>query len=170
MAGMPRIPDARPSSDVYSVYDIVPPVTSYAAALTRTPLISQNQIPPSSARSGSAVVNRRPRRSGYRYFYSHGGVQQPRVGVPRPGAGGVQSSAFQTTLVQLHDWSINADWFEAGYPRNLGYVTRVPQPITKVTGAPGNSQMDPKPIFPRVQVVPRYYVMPPRYQTRSQNG
>lgn len=167
---MPRIRDARPSDNTYSKYDVPPPIVTYAASLRNSPLISQNQIAPTSNRSGSAVVNRRPRRNGMRFYYANGGNRQPRIPVPTPGGGGVASSAFQTTKADLTPWCINVAWFEAGYPRNLGYVTRVPQPTTKQSGGPTDATMAARPIFPKVQVIPRYHVMPPRYKTASANG
>lgn len=164
-----KITDARPST-IASKYDLPPPVTTYASALRNTALFSQNQIQHSTNVQGSMVVNRRPRRNGLRYFYSHGGVVQPAPQVPTPGAGGVRNSLYQTILVQLHDWSTNLAIFAAGYPRNLGYTTRVSQLQTKVSGGPTNATMDTKPIFPAVQRVRRYTVQPRTYQTRSTNG
>lgn len=164
-----KITDARPST-IASVYEVTPPVTTYASALRNTPLFSQNQVQHSTNRAGSMVVNRKPRRNGLRYFYSHGGIVMPRPTVPTPGAGGVASSGFQSILVQLHDWSQNLAWFAAGYPRNLGYSTRVQQLQTNVTGGPTDASMDARPLFPKVQSVRRATVVVPRYPTKSANG
>lgn len=169
MAGLVRMNDQRPSSTVASKYDVVPPVVSYAASAQRTPLISQNHVPSSTVRSGSAVVNRRPRRNGQQFFYSHGAVQMP---VPISGRvlGGVSISRSQMMNVQLMDWQKNLAWFAAGYPRNLGYATRTEQLQTNKTGGPTSAQMASAPIFPKVQKVPRYQGLTPRYNTRSSNS
>lgn len=150
--------------------DIPAPVTSYASAARYTPLVSVNVVPGSSAWTKSAVVNRVPRRNGLRYFYSHGGTDMP-IGIPYPGGadGRVSSSSFQRTLVTLHDWSQNDAWYIC-YPRNLGWSFRTPQLKTQVTGSAAPGTMAQRPLFPRVQRVPRASVVPPSYQTRSARG
>lgn len=165
----PYISDARPSSTIQSKYDVIPPVTSYAASALRTPLISQNNIPPSTNRSGAPVVNRKDRRNGQQFFYSHGAVPMLPP-IDQVAKGGVNTSRFQTSNVQLMDWQKNLSWFEAGFPRNLGWVTRVSILDTKASGGPGNSTMDSRPLFHRVQRVPRYQALPATYNTRSSNG
>lgn len=147
--------------------DLVPPVTSYASAAANLPMRTRLTVPASTNRTGSPVVSRADRRDGLRYYYSHGGIQMPVNGVPRPGAGGVLSSAHQTVLVQLHDWVTNNAWFAAGYPRNMGYSFRAQQLQTKATGGPTSAAMQQKPVFARVQRVPRYSVVPNRYPTRA---
>jgi hypothetical protein len=164
-----KITDARPASYA-STYDLVPPVTSYAASFMGSPMATRLVVPRSQNITNSAVVKRRPRRNGLNYHYSHGGTVMPYLKVPCPGAGGVASSRFQTILVQLHDWVINTGWHQAGYPRNLGLVTRVGQLETNTTGGSTSAQMQQSPIFPRVQRVPRYVVNPATYLTRSANG
>lgn len=163
------ITDARPSKIVWEG-DLPAPITTYASSQRNSPLFSQNQVQRSSNRTGSMVVNRRPRRNGLRYWYSHGGIVMPAPQVPTPGAGGVRQSVYQNILVQLHDWSQNLALFAAGYPRNLGYSTRVPQLVTKASGGPTDATMDARPLFPRVQRVRRYSVTTPTYNTRSANG
>lgn len=150
--------------------DLPAPVTTYADSQSKTPLISQNKVPPSTNRTNAAVVQRKPRRNGLLYFYSHGSTHMRVPNIPSPGNGGVLSSAFQPILTTLHDWSQNLAWFAAGYPRNLGYVTRVPQLSTKATGGPTDSSMQAKPRFDRVQSVRRYSVVPRAYPTKSSNG
>ena len=169
MAQLSRITDARPSTIDYRG-DLTPPIVSYAAAVQNNNLLSQNRVPPSTNRSGSSVVSRRPRRDGLRYYYSHGGTVMPAPNVPTPGNGGVANSRYQTILVQLQDWSTNLAWFAAGYPRNLGYSWRQPQPTVQASGGATSATMDARPIFPRVQRVPRASVSIPTYNTRSTNG
>lgn len=146
--------------------DLVPPTTSYAASVPDAPMISRLSVAPSSNVTNSAVVNRRPRRNGLMYFYSHGSTRMPVPGMPTPGLGGVMSSAYQTLLTTLHDWVINRAWYAGGYPRNLGYAFRVDQIATKTTGGAVGA-MQPRPLFPRVQVIPRPTVTPPTYNTKS---
>lgn len=157
---------ANPSEVSYRG-DLIPPVTSYASAAANLPMRTRLAIPASTNRTGSPVVSRADRRDGLRYFYSHGGIQMPVPSVPRPGPGGVVSSAYQQVLVQLHDWATNNQWFAAGYPRNLGYSFRAQQLQTKASGGPTSAVMQQKPVFARVQRVPRYSVVPNRYPTRS---
>lgn len=167
MAGLGRyIPDGRPSGSIQSKYDVPPPVTTYAYSAAKTPLHASLNIPPSTNRSGSAVVNRRPLRNGLQFFYSHGAVSMD-VPLAAVAEGGVNSSRFQTVNVQLMDWQNNTSWHQAGYPRNLGWVTRVAQVDTKSSGGPTNATMEAKPAFNRVQRVPRYQAIPKAYPTRS---
>lgn len=166
---MGRMPTPPAGTPVTWQGDLVPPVTSYAASRDVSPLSSRSYIPPSTNRTNSAVVTRVPRRNGIAYFYSHGGLTMPANAVPRPGSGGVWSSSFQQVLVQLHDWVKNSDWFAAGYPRNLGYAFRVQQVSTKAGGG-SVGRMQPRPLFPKVQVIPRATVVPPAYKTRSSNS
>lgn len=149
--------------------DITPPVTSYASSLPRTPLATRLNNPSSTNVTGSAVVARQPRRGGHMFFYSHGAVVMPNA-LPHPGAGGVggvESSAFQPYNIQLMDWQINRSWYEAGYPRNLGLSTRVPQLQTNVTGGPGRSRSVQRPLFTQVQTVPRASVRVRSYPTKG---
>jgi hypothetical protein len=150
--------------------DLPAPVTTYASAQANLPMRTRLTVPAGTNRTGAPVVNRVPRRNGLRYFYSHGGIRMPFGGVPRPGAGGVTSSAFQQILVQLHDWVTNRNWYEGGYPQNLGLSFRAQQLVTKATGGPTSAAMETKPVFAKVQTVRRYSVTPPRYPTRSARG
>lgn len=148
--------------------DLTPPVSSYAASAAKSPLISTLLVPASTVVSGAAVVNRQPRRGGHRFFYSHGAVPMPPA-LPGsgPGIGGVFSSLFQRFNIQLMDWQINTSWYESGYPRNLAWSTRVPQLQTNVTGGPGKSQQTQRPLFTRVQTVPRATVRVRSYPTKA---
>jgi hypothetical protein len=146
--------------------DLIPPVTSYASSTSQTLGQDRLSVPPSTNKTNSAVVQRRPRRNGLMYFYSHGGLSMPIPGMPTPGNGGVMSSAFQRVLVQLHDWVINRAWYAAGYPRNLGYTFRVNQIATKTTGGAVGA-MQPRPRFAKVQVIPRATAQPQTYNTKS---
>lgn len=151
--------------------DLPAPNQTYAGVLDNTPLISRLRQVASTAWTRSAIVNRAPRRGGIRSFYVHGGVVMPN-GLPNPGpeSGNVNISAFQRVLVQLMDWQINPSWFEAGYPRNLGFSTRVSQLETNQTGGPGKSSSDQRPLFTKVQTVPRARAVTPRFGTRSARG
>lgn len=176
MAKLRPVGGAPNASEVSWEGDITPPVTTYASAAANLPMKSRLNVPASTNRTGSPVVSRAERRDGLQYFYSHGGTRMPVPGVPRPGPGGVVSSAFQTTLVQLHDWVINRKWYAAGYPRGGSVFTggirldssfRGPQPQTMYTGGPTKAAMQQRPLFPAVQTVQRYGVTVRRYPTRA---
>lgn len=167
---MSGIPTGQTAGTVTWEGDLVPPVTSYATTRAYQAPNVRLGIPASTNRTNSAVVMRRPRRNGLRYFYAHGGLLMPLNGVPTPGAGGVRVSAFQPWLVHLYDWITNSAWFAAGYPRNTGLTFRVPQLKTQVTGGSGPGAMDARPLFPRVQSVPRASAIVRRYPTRSSNA
>jgi hypothetical protein len=160
----------RPGGVIEYRGDLEPPVTSYASATTQSPLTSRQRIPAASAWSGSAIVTRGLRRGGRgkgtEYFYSHGGYRMP-VRVPTPGSSGVPSTRFQQVNVQLFDWVIVPSLYEAGYPRNLGLSSKVPQPNTNVTGGPGKSAMDQRPLFTKVQTVARAKAIVQAYATRG---
>lgn len=147
--------------------DLTPPITTYAASLRKSPLHSGLGVRSSTNTTSSAVVNRRDIRKGLLYYYSHGGLTMPAPAVPTNGAGGVNISRYQQTLVQLHDWVINLGWRMGGYPRNLGYSFRVDQLKTQVTGGSGPGAMQQRPVFPAVQVVPRYTANIRRYATKG---
>jgi len=149
--------------------DLTPPVASYASAAPYSPMTSRLYTPASENVTNSAVVARMPRRGGHVFFYSHGAVRMPNAlpGNGATGPGGVNSSAFQPDNVQLMDWQINRAWAEAGRPRNLGLSTRVPQLRTNQTGGPGKSSSVQRPLFTRVQVVPRTRAVVRTYGTRS---
>lgn len=164
---MAKLPNGPAPGNVSWEGDLPAPVTTYASAQANLPMRTRLLVPPSTNRSGAPVVNRVPRRNGQKFFYSHGGIEMPSRLVPRPGAGGVFSSAFQTMLIQLHDWMINGAWFAAGYPRNLGYSWRNGQIDTNATGGPGKGQMQQTPVFTRIQTVRRATVNPPRYNTKA---
>lgn len=149
--------------------DLTPPVTSYASSRPGMPMTSRLFVPASTNRTNSAVVVRQPRRGRMRSFYVHGAVPMPGA-LPYPGAAGVgevQRSLFQRFLIQLMDWQINASWAEAGRPRNLGLSTRVPQLETNVTGGTGQSSMDQRPLFTRVQQVGRARATVNTYPTKG---
>lgn len=159
----------RPGGVIEYRGDLPAPDSTYASALPATPLASRLTVPATTNRTGSAVVDRRVRRGGHHFFYSHGAVPMPNA-LPGQGAaqiGGVNSSAFQPYNVALMDWQINTSWYESGYPRNLGLSTRVPQLQTNVTGAPGKSRQQPRPLFTRVQTVERARVVVRTYQTQG---
>lgn len=157
----------KPGGDIDYRGDVVAPVRSYAQAGASTPLISHLSTPPSTNRTRSAVVSRRERRGDIRYFYSHGAVTM-RAPLVATGPGTTPVSLFQQQNVQLMDWQINASWRETGYPRNLGWSTRVAQLETNTTGGPGQSQQTAKPHPTRVQQVPRSRVIVRTYPTRGQ--
>lgn len=159
----------RPGGRIEYPGDSQPPITSYAAAIRSSNIGDTLRVPASLNTTNSAVVNRAQRSGGMRSFYAHGAVPMP-TPVPYAGYGGVNSSAANQYNVNLFDWQINPSWFEAGYPRNLGLSTRVPQLQTNITGGPGKSRATARPLFTRVQQVPRAQVTVRTYQTKAANA
>lgn len=165
MAGIPVT--TQGGSQVTWEGDLTPPVVSYAASVRKSPLFTGLNVPATTGKSRSAVVDRRDIRKGLLYYYSHGGKMMPIPQVTNPAGGGVQVSAFQRVLVQLQDWVINTGWHMGGYPRNLGLSFRQGQLETQVTGGSGPGAMAQRPLFPKVQVVPRYTAPVRRYATKG---
>lgn len=147
--------------------DLTPPVTTYASAAPKTPMSSRMFVPGTTALTGAPVVFRGQRRGGHRFFYSHGAVPMPPA-LPGPsGVGQVRVSLFQRFNMLLADWMINAAWREAGVPQNLGWSSKTPQLETNVTGGPGSSRQTTRPLFPKVQQVPRARARVGTYPTRG---
>lgn len=162
--------NAMPGGKIEYRGDLPAPVTTYAASLSDSTVASNLQVPASTNRTWAPVVNRVPRRK-IRAFYVHGAEIQPNA-LPYPGASGVgsvESSKFQKQLVILTDWHINPAWYEAGYPRNLGLSTRVPQLQTQVTGGGGPGKMAQRPLFTRVQTVGRATATVKTFPTKAAN-
>lgn len=162
--------DARPSKTVLSPYDVPPPLTTYCSSSHNLPFRTALRSPASTNQTNSAVVRRRDRMTGLTFFYTLGAVIQPYIKVPTPGRGGVPSSRFQTLQSQLVTRCLNTAWFAAGYPRNMGWVTRVQQPETQASGGATSATMNAKGMYSKVQRVPRTIVTPATYQTRSMNN
>lgn len=165
MSGGVGIPSGQYAGLLSYEGDIPAPVTTYASAAPYTPLVSANVTPATTAWTRAAVVMRVPRRRGLRYFYNYGSTPMPAPGCRASNR--VESSLFQPIKTQLVDWTQNDAWFEGGYPRNLGFTFRVPQLKTQVTGGAGPGAMAQRPLFPRVQRVPRYSTYIPQYPTRG---
>ncbi len=164
-----RDPNSPVAGQITWEGDLVPPVTSYSASLRASPMMTSLQVPASTNRYRSAVVDRHRRLTGLRFWYAHGAVWMSNTN-PRPASNGVQSTAFQRFWVNLFDWTQNLSWYSAGYPRNTGLTFRMPQPETNKTGGPSDGRMQPAPVFTRVQRVPRYSAVPRSYPTTSSNG
>lgn len=151
--------------------DLTPPVTSYAGSYKSTAIGSRGYSQGfSSAWTKAAVVQRRLRQNGLIYSYSHGGVTNS-TRLPYPGSsdGFVRSSVFQRVFVTLHTWTTNVGWFSGGYPRNLGWSFRTPQLQfnAQTNGGSGGARMTQRPMFNKVQTVPRYSTVPPAFPTTS---
>jgi hypothetical protein len=111
-------------------------------------------------------------------MWSWGGVNMGQFkGRPTsgPDSGQVNSSFFQNTLVQLHDWQTNDGWYICypaasvmfGSQHNTGLSFRTPQLQTQITGGPWPARMTPRNRYTRVQNVPRYNATPRHYNTKS---
>lgn len=163
------------SEDVYNA-SMNPPATAYAGV--QTPLMGRLKMPADVKWTGAPIVSHRWIRKGLRYMWSWGGIDMgPFQGPPKsgPSSGNVNSTRFQQTLVQLHDWQTNDRWYIVypaatvmfGSEHNLGLSYRTPQLHTQVTGGSWPARMQPRNRYTRVQRVPQYNTAPPYYNTKS---
>lgn len=134
----------------------------------------------------SPIVSRKPRRDGILQAWAWGAVDmgEQTASLPSGGAysGAVRSTNFQTSLVQLQDWSQNLKWYIC-YPmagavfqgsKDIRYTYpsfRTPQPQVRLSGGPGsvNVRMQARPRFSAVQRVRQYNTAPRYYSTQSAN-
>lgn len=190
--GMPVHPTDNPydqrtaaSLSVYNA-DLVPPATSYATSVS--PVKSRLAVPTIGPKVGAPYTDHHWRRNGLFYNWAWGGTNQgdhiyslPEVSSGLNGF--VRSSAFQTTLVQLHDWQTNSKWYIAWNGTGSGMFNgskdvrytypsfRVDQIDTMVTGlGPQTMRMRPSPRFTAVQRLKRPVAQVPRYNTKSRNS
>ena len=163
------------AEDVYNASQN-PPATSYAGV--QTPLLSRLAVAPDVKWTGAPIVSHKWIRQGLRYMRSWGGLNMgefERPPISGPESGNVNSSQFQTTLVQLHDWQTNDRWYICypaasvmfGSQHNLGLSFRTPQLETQVTGGSWPARMTPRNRYKKVQQVPQYNTAPRAYNTKS---
>jgi hypothetical protein len=163
------------AEDIYNASQN-PPATSYAGV--QTPLMSANTVPADVKWTGAPIVSHKWRRKGLAYMWSWGGINMGQhQGPPKsgPDSGQVNSTQFQPTLVQLHDWQTNENWYICypaasvmfGSQHNLGLSFRTPQLQTQVTGGSWNARMNPRNRYTKVQKVPAYNTSPRQYNTTS---
>lgn len=151
----------------------------YTKNYSRSPISAQMQVPRDAWNDPGRVskVDHRQRTVGMRYLYARG---MERVPIQPLGAGaavagpGVWDSAFQPNLMgPIHDAGFNDRLYQAGFPGfNLGLSFKTQQnPSTGLGGGsgkgPGNIQMQPRPIFTKIQTVLRPSGAPGRYQTKG---
>jgi hypothetical protein len=177
---------AQRAADSLSVYnaDMEPPATSYATSTS--PLSAALARPTVGPKTNAAYVSRKPRMNGLRFFWSWGAVDMLRNTASLPGSGSglvpsVRSTAFQPMLVQLHDWTRNANWyiawngtgsgmFQGSKKERYAYPSfRVSQVNTSLTGGPGPStmRMNQRPRFTSVQAIKKYTAQPSYYNTKG---
>jgi hypothetical protein len=163
------------AEDIYNA-SLNPPATSYAGV--RTPLMSANVVPADTKWTGAPIVSHKWIRRGLRYMWSWGGIDMGQYqGPPKsgPDSGNVNSTMFQPTLVQLHDWQTNDRWYICypaatvmfGSEHNLGLSFRTPQLQTQITGGSWPARMTPRNRYTKVQKVPQYNTAPKYYNTKS---
>lgn len=163
------------SEDVYHA-SMNPPATSYVGV--RSGLTSNQQMPADTRWTGAPIVSHRWIRRGLRYMWSWGGSDMGQFKGPPisgPDSGQVNSSQFQQTLVQLHDWQTNDRWYICypaasvmfGSQHNLGLSFRTPQLATQTTGGSWPARMNARNRYTKVQRVPQYNTTPSAYRTTS---
>ncbi len=175
---------ANAALDIYNA-QVEPPATSYATA--QTPLSTRLARPVVGPKTDAPYVSRKPRLKGLLFNWSWGGIDMGKFTISTPGVDGgglnghVRSTRFQPTLVQLHNWQLNRNWYIAwngtgagmfGFQRPERYQYpsfRVPQINTSVTGGPGPVQMrmNQSPRFTRVQAIRKYTAQPSYYNTKG---
>lgn len=153
---------------------------------TKSPLHDKKPKQYSGVKTWAPYVDRRPRRNGLLYAWAWGSVNmgEQTASLPSGGtySGAVRSTNFQTSLVQLQDWSQNLKWYIC-YPmagavfqgsKDVRYTYpsfRTPQPKVRTSGGPGTPgvRMQPRPRFSAVQRVSQYNTKPRYYSTQSAN-
>lgn len=176
---------ANASLGIYNA-EMEPPATSYAS--TTSALSGRLARPVVGPKTDAAYVSRKPRMNGLRFMWAWGGLNMFGQTASLPHVteglnGFVRSTAFQPTLVQLHDWQLNDKWYIAWNGNGAGMFThqrperyqypsfRVPQIKTSATGGPGpvTMRMAQKPRFTSVQAIRKYTAQPSYYNTKSSN-
>lgn len=174
---------AAAALDVYNA-EMVPPATSYVTATS--PLSSRQVNPVVGPKVNAPFVSRKERLNGLIYNWSWGGNDMGKHTVSLPGVtsglnGAVRSSNFQTTLVQLHEWQMNNQWYIAWNGSGAGMFQhqkaerysypsfRVSQVRTNVTGGvgPTSMRMNRTPRFTSVQAIRKYTAQPSYYNTQA---
>lgn len=180
---------AERANSSLSIYNAEPPIPATAFATTRSPLSARQVNPTIRPKVRAFFKDGHWRMNGIINFWSWGAVDQGAntASLPYGGGmdGGVNSSRFQTALVQLHDWSFNLKLRQAGWnatgsgmfmgsnPIRYTYPSfRVPQLDVRTSGGPGpvGTSMQPRSRFTAVQRIPKYTAPVRYYQTRSRNG
>ncbi len=161
--------NAMPGEVIEYAGDLPAPTRTYAASFQSSSIGERLNVPATSNRTGSAVVHRVPRQGGLETYRVYGLAPMP---VPLRGApayGSVVRSYFQRLNRWLSMWQIYPELHGAGYPQNLGLTFQAPALKTQFspTGGPTAARMSSRPMFTKVQEVPRSAVLVGRYRTRS---
>lgn len=188
MAPSPIVPSnasyAQRAADSLSIYnaDLEPPATSYASTVSG--LNSRYARATVGPKTNAAYVSQIPRMNGLKFNWSWGGIDMGAFLRSLPGISGglngfVRSSTAQPTLVQLHDWQTNDNWYIAWNGTGAGMFQhqkkerymypsfRVAQVRTNVTGGVGTGRMNRTPRFTSVQAIKKYTAQPSYYNTRG---
>lgn len=174
---------ANTALDIYNA-EMEPPATSYATSTS--PVSSRLARPILSPKVNAPFVSRKPRLNGLFFNWAWGGNDMGKHTVSLPGVdsglnGNVRSTGFQTTLVQLHNWQTNANWYICWNGTGAGMFTnqkaeryqypsfRVSQVRTNTSGGVGPStmRMNRVPRFTSVQAIRKYTAQPSYYNTQG---
>lgn len=174
---------ANKSLDIYNA-EMEPPATSYVTS--KSPVSSRLARPVVSPKVNAPFVSHKPRLNGLIYNWAWGGNDMGKHTVSLPGVsdglnGFVRSTSAQTTLVQLHDWQSNANWYIAWNGTGAGMFQhqkaerysypsfRVAQVHTNTSGGVGPStmRMNRTPRFTSVQAIRKYTAQPSYYKTQG---
>lgn len=174
---------ANKSLDIYNA-EMEPPATSYVTSTS--PVSSRLARPVLSPKVNAPFVSHAPRRNGLIFNWAWGANDMGKHTVSLPGVSGglngyVRSTNAQTTLVQLHDWQTNSQWYIAWNGTGAGMFQhqkaeryaypsfRVSQVSTNTTGGVGkpSMRMNRMPRFTSVQAIRKYTAQPSYYNTRG---
>lgn len=196
LGGRKRVAPGR-NPDLYAerlnssldVYNAEPAIPATAYATTRSGLKDRQSNPTIAPKVRAFFKDGHWRLGGIINYWSWGAVDQGAntASLPYGGGmdGGVNSSRFQTALVQLHDWSNYLKIRQAGWPATgsgmfmgsnpVRYTYpsfRVPQIDVRTSGGPGpiGTRMQPRSRFTAVQKIPKYTAPVRYYNTRSRTG
>lgn len=174
---------ANKSLDIYNA-EMEPPATSYVTSTS--PLSSTHANPVIGPKVDAPFVSHKERMNGLRFNWSWGGINMGKFLASLPGVssglnGMVRSTDAQTTLVQLHDWQLNDQWyiawngtgsgmFQGSKATRYSYPSfRVSQVNTSLTGGAGPTtmRMSQKPRYTSVQAIRKYTAQPSYYNTKG---
>lgn len=160
----PSPPQASPQP-VTTARPMLPPLSG-ARPPAGVTLVQQQ---PAAAQTLTApFVSRIPDRRSITYYYQYGAMNMP-ITVPYPGGadGQVWRSRFQPYVRRLTTAAPSRSFMRMVFPTNRGATFRAAAPSTQTTGGPGPGRMQGKPIFGRVQNIPRASRTVPAYNTQS---
>jgi hypothetical protein len=141
------------------------PQTNYIQG--SSPFATVNQVPASTGYQNGAVVSAKFRNAGMRMMYSYG--MQLKSWFRSIATGQVESTKFQPALAYTWNAFYNDQLYAVGFPRNLGWLEKVPTLPPAALGISG-SQMNARPQNTRSVYTRRSFRTAPSIPAKPQNG